>query len=345
MSESSDNGTETPAEPTVSEEEVDALLEPTESGETPADERQASAVVESYDLVAPDQIMRGRMPALDRINERWVGEFQQALEELVRRPLEVAAQDVQVTAYGTWLSSFESPASLNLLNVEPWGGNAMVAVGGQLLFVLVDSYYGGAGQQAADAPPRSALTPTEERFNHLLIDTLTSHFRDAFEPLASIQFKHYRTEVNPHYAVIATPSETVVVTRLDVSLNETGGAICLVLPLSLLDPVREKLAEDLKTASPESRERWYQGLRRQLEQTELEISSVFLESDLSVRELLALKPGDILPIEMPKTTTLCAGGQSLLSGKFGRSHGYNAVSIVATASGGWTEDNEGGSLP
>ncbi len=339
MTESTDSGTGPPGDPTVSDEEVDALLEPGESGDVPAGEGRVSGVVESYDLVAPDKIMRGRMPALDRINERWVGEFQQALEELVRRPVEVSARDVQVTAYGEWLSSFESPASLNLLNVAPWGGNAMVAVGGQLLFVLVDSYYGGAGQ-AADAPPRPELTPTEERLNHILVDTLTRHFREAFEPVASVQFDHHRTEVNPHYAVIATPSESVVVTRLDVSLNETGGAICLVLPLSLLDPVREKLAEDLKTVSPESRERWYQGLRKQLERTELDLTSVFLESELSMRELLALKPGDILPIEMPKTTTLCAGGQPLLSGKFGRSHGYNAVSIVESVLAGWTEDNE-----
>ncbi len=342
MSESADSGSAPPGSAEVSAEEVDALLEKVESGDIPTAEGRISDVVESYDLVAPDKIARGRMPALDRINERWVGEFQQALGELVRRSVEVSAQDVQVTVYGEWLSEFESPSSLNVLNVDPWGGDALVAVGGRLLFVLVDSYYGGAGQ-VTNALPRIELTPTEERLNRILVETLTSHFREAFEPVASIQFEQKRTEVNPYYASIATPSERVVVIRLDVTLNETSGAICLVLPLTLLDPVREKLAADLKTVSPESQERWYQGIREQLERTALDLTSVFLQSEISMRELVALKPGDILPIEMPKTTTLCAGGRPLLNGKFGRSRGYNAVSIVGAVLGEWTDNDQEGS--
>jgi flagellar motor switch protein FliM len=330
------------ANPEISNEEVEALLEKVEAGDVASSAHRADGVVKPYDLVAPEKIVRGRMPVLDRINERWVGEFQQALTELVRRPVEVSAEDVQVAAYGDWLAAFASPASLNLYSVSPWRGNALVAVDGRLLFVLVDSYYGGGGR-VADSPARLALTPTEERLNRIVADALTSHFRDAFEPVASLQFEHQGTEVNPHYASIATPSEPVVVTRLDIALNGTGGAACFVVPLSLLDPVREKLAEGLQAASAESRERWYQGLRKQLERTELDLRSVFLDSELSMRELLSLKPGDIVPIEMPKTTTLCAGGQPLLRGKFGRSRGYNAVAIVETVPSEWTEDKQEGS--
>ena len=106
----------------------------------------------------------------------------------------------------------------------------------------------------------------------------------------------------------------------------------------MLDPVREKLLEDLKTVSPESRQRWYRAIRKRLEATSLDVTSVFLESEITLRQLLALKPGDILPIEMPKTTTLCAGGRPLLTGKFGRSHGYNAVSIVRTVPPAWNDE-------
>ena len=320
----------------VSSEEVDALLEK-EPGDAADGNDTGSGVVRSYDLVAPDKIVRSRMPALDRINERWVGEYQQRVSEIVRRPIEVAANDVQITAFGEWLSRFESPSSLNILGVKPWGGSAMVAVGGKLLFLLVDSYYGGTGQ-VADLPEKLALTPTEERLNRILVDTLIERFCGAFAPIAALQFDFERTEVNPHYASIATPSEPVVVCQLDVSLNEVTGPVSLVMPLSLLDPVREKLLEDLKTVSPESRERWYRAIRKRLEATSLDVTSVFLESEITLRELLALKPGDILPIEMPKTTTLCAGGRPLLTGKFGRSHGYNAVSIVRTVPPAWNDE-------
>ena len=326
--------------PEISDEEVDALLEKVESGEgIPDGSGRSPGGVQPYNLIAPDKISRGRMPALDRVNERWVGEYQQALSELVRKPLEVSAHDVQVTAFGEWQSTLPGSASFNLVNVSPWRGTALVAIDAQLLFVLVDSYYGGAGE-VKEAGERTSLTPTEDRLNRLLVESLTRHFQEAFTPVAAVHFELQRTEVNPHYAAIATSSEPVVVTRLDVTLNEAGGAVTLVLPLSLLEPVREKLAEDLKTVSPEGRERWYQGLRKQLEQMQLELTSVFLRSDLTLRELLSLKPGDILPIEMPRTTTLCAGDRALLRGKFGRSHGYNAVSIVEAVPGSWAEQAE-----
>ncbi len=334
MNETTDNDDARNVE--VSSEEVDALLEK-DQGQKASDDDRGAGVVRSYDLIAPDKIVRSRMPAFDRINERWVGEYQQRLSEIVRRPIEVTAGDVHITAFGEWLSRFESPASLSILDVSPWGGSAMVAVGGKLLFVLVDSYYGGTGQ-VAELPQKLALTATEERLNRILVDTLIANFCDAFEPIASLQFDFQRTEVNSHYASIATPSEPVVVTQLDVSLKEVTGPVSLVMPLSMLDPVREKLLEDLKTVSPESRARWYRGIRKRLEATSLDLTSVFLESEISLRELLALKPGDILPIEMPKTTTLCAGGRPLLTGKFGRSHGYNAVSIVRTVPSAWNEE-------
>lgn len=333
------------ANPEISDEEVDALLEKVESGKgLPAGSVPTPGGVQPYNLVAPEKISHGRMPALDRINERWVGEFQQAVSELVRRPIEVTAHEAQVIAFGEWQSGLTPGASLNILGVSPWRGPALVAIDARLLFVVVDSYYGGAGE-AREPVERASLTPTEDRLNRVVVETLTRHFRDAFEPIAAVQFEHQRTELNPHYASIATSSEPVVVTRLNVTLNESEGTAALVLPLTLLEPVREKLAKDLKTVSPEGRQRWHQGLRKQLEQMHLDLTSVFLRSELTMRELLSLKPGDILPIEMPRTTTLCAGDRELFRGKFGRSHGYNAVSIVEAVQDSWTGNTEEDSRP
>lgn len=304
----------------ISEQEVDALLHSEKNAAKPGQ-------VTDYDLVAPDKITRGRMPTLDRINERWVGDFRRALEALIRRPLEVEARDVQVTRYGDWLAAQPSPSSLNVLSVKPWRGSALVAIDARLLYVLVDSFFGGSGA-CPDLAARSALTPTEERLNGMLVELLTKHFTGAFAPVANIAFEAVATEINPHYATIATPSEAVVVSRLVVQHKEEGGELSLVLPLSMLEPVRERLDESLKAGSQESQTRWFQSLRSQLENTELDLCTVFVESRLSMRDLLKLKPGDVLPIEMPKTATLYAGGRALFRGKFGRSRGYNALKVI-----------------
>ena len=309
--------------PDISNAEVEALLAKEQIGaaHVPPGEPQP------YDLVARDKIVRGRMPMLDRLNERWVNELQRKLVDLIRQPIEVALQPAQLAPYADWLAALPVPTSFNLYAVKPWQRNALVAVDGKLLFVLVDSYYGGAGKPAASAA-RDALTPTEQRLNKVVVDLVIEQFRRAFAAVATLDVQHAQTEVNPAYVTLATPSETVVVTRVDITLNGAGGSLSVVAPLSAFDSVRDKLAEGLKNVSAETRQRWRQSLRSQLEQTELELNTVFLEMEISMRELLRMQPGDILPIEMPKAATVRSGNRTLLRGKFGLSRGYNAVSVL-----------------
>jgi flagellar motor switch protein FliM len=309
----------------VSDEEFDALLE--KDGAGGADARPAKGSVLPYDLVARDKIVRGRMPALDTVNERWVGEFQRRLSELMRRPVETTVAEVQLVSYGEWLATAPELSSLNLYAVKPWQRNALVAVDGKLLFALVDAYYGGRGPLKAIAS-RAELTRTERRLNSIVVALLVGQFQKAFEPIAAVSFEHQRTETDASYLQVATSSETVVVTRIDVTVKDTQGAMSLIMPLSLLESVKDKLTAGLKNVSKESQERWLGTLKAQLDQTELELASVFVETSLTVRELLELKAGDVLPIEAPKTATLFAGSMPLLTGKFGLSRGYNAISIV-----------------
>lgn len=309
----------------ITSDEVDALLDKTK-GVPPG-------TVQPYDLVARDRIVRGRMPALDKLNERWVAEFQRKLGDLVRQPVEATLQESQLAPYGNWLAALPVPTSFNLYTVKPWSRNALVAVDGKLLFALVNAYYGGGARIGGSTTGRETLTPTEQRLNRIVIDLLADHFKRALAPVATLDFQHAQSETNPSLVNMATPSETVVVTRVEVTLKDAGGFICLLFPLSSFEPVRDKLAEGLKTVSPETRQRWSKGLRTQLENTQLDLTSVFLDMEISMRELLQMKPGDILPIEMPKTALLRSGARPLLRGKFGRSRGYNAISVLEAVKG------------
>jgi flagellar motor switch protein FliM len=305
----------------ISADEVDALL-----AKNTASAAAPPGVPQPYDLVAHDRIVRGRMPALDRLNERWVADFERKLRELIRQPLDVTRKEVQLAPYGNWLAAQPVPTSFNLYTVKPWPRNALVAVDGKLLFALVNAYYGGT--RATPKLEREQLTPTEQRLNKIVIEMLVELFRRALSAVATLEFQHVQSDVNPSYLNMATPSETVVVTRIEITLKEQGGSICLLLPLSSFDPVRDKLAEGLKSVLPETRKRWRDSLVARLENTELTLTAVFLETEVSMRELLSMKPGDILPIEMPKTAVLRAGDRPLLRGKFGLSRGYHAVSVL-----------------
>ncbi|NNC65947.1 MAG: hypothetical protein HKN84_14280 [Gammaproteobacteria bacterium] len=307
----------------MSSEEVEALLDHS-SGKAGS---AKPGEVRDYDLAGRERIIRGAMPSFDRINERWVAEFQQTLSERVRRQLEVTVENVQPMSYADWLAPFPSASSLNLLSVKPWGGTALVAIESRVLSGLVEAFYGG-GSPKAEAPARATLGRAEERFNRLIVDALVERFQAAFTPIAQLEFEFVRTELNPHYASIATPSETVLVTKLELKLDELAGQLCLVMPSSLVEPVRERLDEQLRTASPESKAQWQASLREHLAVSGLEITGVFFEGQITMKELLRLKSGDVWPIEMPKTAVLRAGGVPLVQGKFGRSRGYNAIKVI-----------------
>lgn len=307
----------------MSSEEVEALLD--------HNDRQGGLAkpgeVRDYDLAGRERIIRGAMPSFDRVNERWVAEFQQTLSDRVRRELEVTVENVQPMSYSDWLAPFPAASSLNLLDVKPWGGTALVAIESRVLSGLVEAFYGGGAPQA-EAPARATLGRAEERFNKLIVELLVEKFQAAFTPVAQVELEFVRTELNPHYASIATPSETVLVTKLELKLDELAGQLCLVMPSSLVEPVRERLDEQLRTASPESKAQWQSALREHLAVSGLELTGVFFEGQITMKELLRLKSGDVWPIEMPKTAVLRAGGVPLIQGKFGRSRGYNAVKVI-----------------
>ena len=308
----------------VSEEEVDALL---------AEERAAGAarpdVPRPYNLVAG---ARHRVPVLDRIHERWIGAFGQRLGALVRQDLEIALGGVELMPYADWQAALPAPSSVDVYTIAPWAKSAIVALEGELLFVLVDACYGGSGRPARSA--RTELTPAELHIKDVALRALIEEVQRAFAPVAALDFRHEKSEIGARYVAIATPSEAVVVTRVDMRLMGTGGTVHVVIPLSAFDSVADELAEGIKSVSAETRKRWRGTLEARLDETELELACVFLTTELTVRELLKLRPGDILPIEMPKTASLNAGTKPLLIGKFGQSRGYNAVRIIGAVEQG-----------
>lgn len=305
----------------VSDEEVDALL-------------AQRAAIGRMDVPRPCDLFGGassrqRAPVLDRVHERWTAAFRQRLAALVRHDIDVKPSGVDLIPYADWQASVPMPSSVDIFAVEPWGKNAIVAFEGQLLFVLVDACYGGPVRPLRGA--RTDLTPAELQIKGVALRMLIDEIRRAFEPTATLEFRHERSDIGARYVAIATPSEPVVVTRVEVTLKGVGGALDVVIPLSAFDSVAEQLAEGLKGVTASTRKRWRTTLEARLDETELELACVFLTTQLTVRELLRMRPGDILPIEMPKTASLRAGSKTLLVGKFGQSHGYNALRISEAA--------------
>mgnify|MGYP001949256476 CR=1 FL=1 len=142
------------------------------------------------------------------------------------------------------------------------------------------------------------------------------------------EFEHLQSEVNPAFANIVSPSEIVVVCRFNVVLDGGEGQVHITLPYSMLEPIRDQLDAGIQSDRDEMDERWSRTLREHVEEAEIEVSTVLARKRISLRELTELRPGDVIPIDLPRETDVLIEDIPTYRGAFGVSGGRNAVKIL-----------------
>ncbi|SEQ18087.1 flagellar motor switch protein FliM [Ectothiorhodospira magna] len=312
----------------LSQDEIDALLHGVDSGlvETEDDLLAHDGVAREYDLTTQDRIVRGRMPTLEMINERFARYMRIGLFELLRRSAEIAVSGVKMMKFGEYVHSLYVPTSLNMVRVRPLRGTALFVLDPKLVFILVDNFFGGDGRYHAKIEGRE-FTPTELRVIRMLLDQSFSDLRKAWAPVMDLEFEYNRSEVNPQFANIVSPTEVVVVCTFHVELDGGGGEFHVTMPYSMIEPIREQLDTGLQSDRADVDDRWVKALREELKQVEVELTAKLTEAELTVAEMLNLKPGDIIPVELPDLVTVRAEDVPVFRGKFGTSNEFNAIRI------------------
>jgi len=313
----------------LTQDEIDALLHGVSSGdvETDANEAVDDGEAHSYDFASQDRIVRGRMPTLEMINERFTRYFRISLFNMLRRSPEIAVGGVQMLKFAEYIHSLFVPASLNLVKIKPLRGTALVIFDPKLVFSIVDNFFGGDGRFHAKIEGRE-FTPTEQRIINKLLQITFKDLKEAWNPAMKLDFESTGMEVNPHFANIVSPSEVVVVTTFHVELEGGGGDMHVTMPYSMVEPIRELLDAGVQSDREDTDERWMIALREEIKEAEVELSSIFAETKISVRELNSLKPGDVIPIEIPKSVSICIEDIPVMRGMFGVSNGKNAIKVT-----------------
>ncbi len=305
--------------------EIDALLHGVDTGAVSTEAPPSPDEVRSYDLANQMRIVRGRMPTLEMINERFARLHRINLYNLLRRSPEVAVGPVQIKKFSEFVHTLHVPTSLNLIKINPLRGTALVVLDPKLVFAVVDNFFGGTGRHAKIEGRE--FTATEQRIIHLVLRGVFADMREAWSHVASIELEYLQSEINPHFANIVSPSEIVVVSSFHIELDGTGGNLHIALPYAMIEPLREVLDAGVASDRMEKDERWMQSLREEMEDAELEISTLLGRSSLSLAELVNLKPGDVVPCDFNGKVTLIAEDVPVFRGSFGVSHGHQAVKI------------------
>lgn len=312
----------------LSQDEIDALLHGVDSGAVDTEQPPvAPDVARSYDLSSQDRIVRGRMPTLEMINERFARYFRISLFNMLRRSAEISVGGVQMLKFAEYVHSLFVPTSLNLVKVNPLRGTGLFVFDPKLVFIVVDNYFGGDGRYPAKIEGRE-FTPTEQRVIQRILQQAFADLTQAWKPVLPVQFEYLNSEVNPQFANIVSPTEVVVVTTFHIELEGGGGALHVTLPYSMVEPIRDLLDAGVQSDRSEVDDRWRVAIREEMKDAPIEMSSLLTETTISMRDLIDLKPGDVIPIEFPELITLRAEDIPVFRGRFGVSQGNRAIKIT-----------------
>lgn len=313
----------------LSQDEIDALLHGVGSGdiETEVDGVGSETGIQNYDFASQDRIVRGRMPTLEMINERFARYFRVSLFNLLRRTPEISVGGVQMLKFAEYVHSLFVPTSLNLTKITPLRGTALVVFDPKMVFSVVENFFGGDGRVHAKIEGRE-FTQTETRVISMMLESVYKDMVQAWAPVLDVDFQHLNTEVNPHFANIVSPTEVVVVSTFHIELEGGGGDLHITLPYAMLEPIREALDAGIQTDRTENDTRWESCLREDVSNAEVELSVKFADTELSLKDVMDLKPGDVIPIETPERLLARVEGVPVFYGKIGVHQGNIAIKMA-----------------
>ena len=312
----------------LSQDEIDALLHGVDDGDIDANPEHEEIYkgIRSYDFTSQERIVRGRMPTLEMVNERFARLFRIALFNFLRRAAEISVSGIQVQKFSEFIQGLFVPTNLNVIRISPLRGRALVVMEPRLVFTAVDNFFGGGGQFYNKVEGRE-FTPTEMRIIRLILDMIFKDLTEAWKPVMDVEYEYINSEVNPQFANIVSPSEIVIVSTIRVELEGGGGDINIAMPYTMIEPIRE-LLDAVTSDRGEVDGRWQDSLRAEIMRSEVTLNSKLIEKEMSISDVIELKKGDVIPIEMPETVLLEVERVPIFRGKLGLSDGNYAIEIL-----------------
>lgn len=311
----------------LSQDEVDALLKGV-TGESDDSEEHAddASSIRSYNLGTQERIVRGRMPTLELVNERFARYLRIGLFNYMHRSAEISVGPIRVQKYSEFIRNLVVPTNLNLVLAKPLRGTALFVFDPNLVFLVVDNMFGGDGRFHTRVEGRD-FTATEQRIIQGLLNVVFAEYSKSWKPVYDINFEYIRSEMNSQFANIATPSEIVVSTSFTVEFGGATADMHICFPYSMLEPIRDLLYSTMQSDQLSTDKRWIGTLRKQLQGAEVEIVAQLGTGKVSLREILKLKAGDVIPLNIPQRIEALVDNVPLMECTYGQQNGQYALKI------------------
>ena len=311
----------------LSQDEVDALLKGvTGESDEPESTDDGEGGGRVYNLGTQERIVRGRMPTLELINERFARYLRIGLFNYMHRTTEISVGPIRVQKYSEFIRNLVVPTNLNLVAAKPLRGTSLFVFDPNLVFLVVDNMFGGDGRFHTRVEGRD-FTPTEQRIIRGLLNVVFTEYSRSWKPVYDVTFEYIRSEMNSQFANIATPSEIVISTTFSLEFGGTAADMHICFPYSMVEPIRDLLYSSMQSDQLSSDQRWIVMLRKQLKDAEVEIAAQLASTTVTLGQILKMKTGDIIPINIPDKIVVNVDHIPLMECRYGQQGGQYALKI------------------
>lgn len=321
----------------LSQSEVDALLAAVSEGEasdSPGSSNQSESqddrVVVNYDLTSQDRIIRGRLPQLDVIYEKFMRSFRVSLSSALRKIAALNHASTDFLKFGEFINTLPMPTCMSVLRFNALRGSALLVLESKLAYALVDSFFGGDDRPYTKAEGKD-FTPIELSIVRKVVELAIDDLEAAWASVEKIDASFVRTEINPQFVGIVPPTDVVIASTFDVELENANGTITLVIPYSTIEPIKQKLSSGFQVESDQTDKKlWTSIIRDQLMDTELNMRVELGTSEITLSDLMGLKIGDVIPLDQDATGEFEVDVEDVkkFKGYYGINHGTVAIQVT-----------------
>jgi len=310
----------------LSQNEVDALLKGVSGEAEEVKEAVDTKGVRPYNLATQERIVRGRMPTLEIINERFARQLRIGLFNFMRRTAEISVGPIRILKYNEFIRNLVVPTNLNLVQARPLRGTALFIFDPNLVFLVVDNLFGGDGRFHTRVEGRD-FTQTEQRIIQRLLGVVFEEYEKSWKPVYELKFEYLRAEMNTQFANIATPNEVVVVTTFNIEFGPTAGEFHICLPYAMIEPVRDLLYSTMQGDHLEVDKRWLRLLAQQVQTAEVELVATLGRAAVTFNQILKMKAGDVIAFDIPEAIIAAVDGVPVLECRYGMFNGQYALKV------------------
>ncbi len=282
----------------LSQDEINSLLKGLADGEGdqegPQDANQTNA--RKFDLANQERIIRGRMPTMELIHDRFARQFRVTLSKFLGRQVAANVVGIEMVKFGLFLKKLPHPSSLHIYRMPPLSGNALMVASSSLVFGIIESLFGGSGGTQIRAEGRE-FTPIEVRLIGRVVTQALDVLQEAWAPIHPVEFQYVRTEFNPLAIAIVPPTDVVIIATIEIELDNERTSLILCTPYSTIEPLRGKLATGFQSTRLEIDTSVKNRMEQNIAQTAATMSVQLAEGTIKTRELLSLKKGDVITLD------------------------------------------------